>query len=169
MMRLLRVWQKEIILMYHACVFILNRPVLYYVLYQDFEHLASSPSQRGYAERELESWVLNSCQACVESAKLIIHNLHQSCQQEFGLQERTGLNWNEVQLLTAAYAVLLSVQNATDFSMAFRDVARIDGLLNLADALLYRSSTASLGFQRTYEFLINIRQGFTQSSPAAAS
>ncbi|KAK4948072.1 hypothetical protein LTR10_013126 [Elasticomyces elasticus] len=162
---------RELSVRYHACVFILNRPVLYWILYQNLEQTASPPSLSGaeeapVAERHLNAWVLDSCHACIESAKLIIYNLARSMPLSNGaVSYTTLLTWCDVQLLIGAYVVLLSVQTATQFSSEFRDQQQIDEILDLAEATLSGVSHISHGFMRTLEIITNIRQGFENPSP----
>ncbi|KIV80996.1 hypothetical protein PV11_08450 [Exophiala sideris] len=160
---------RELSVRYHACVFILNRPVLYWILYQNLEQTASPPSPSGaeeaaVAERHLNAWVLDSCHACIESAKLIIYNLARPM-PHCNSAHTTSLTWCDVQLLVGAYVVLLSVQTATQFSSEFRDQQQIDETLDLAEVTLSGVSDISHGFMRTLEIITNIRQGFENPSP----
>ncbi|KAL1969238.1 hypothetical protein VTN77DRAFT_492 [Rasamsonia byssochlamydoides] len=156
---------KELSLRYHACTFILNRPVLYFVLYQDLEHLATTPpgGVSAIAERHLDPWVLASCRDCIESAKLIILTLAQHRHQM--PIPRAGPNWCDVQLLVGSYAVLLSVQTASSFSPPFRDVTEIGELLDMAEDILSGVTATSPGYLRTLEMLTNIRHNFQNSTP----
>jgi hypothetical protein len=151
---------KEISLRYHACLLALNRPVLYWVLYEDLEN--STPSSGiVYAEQQLEPWIFASCRECIESAKLIILTLSWSLQCEGML-----LTWCETQLLVGSFAILLSVQTATSFSHAFRNTVEISQLLNSVEKLLATFGT-SIGGQQTLEILSNMRRNFEASSPVA--
>jgi hypothetical protein len=145
---------KEISLRFHACLLALNRPVLYWVLYEDLEN--STPSSGiVYAEQQLEP-----CRECID-AKLIILTLSWSLQCEGML-----LTWCETQLLVGSFAVLLSVQTATSFSHAFRNTVEISQLLNSVEKLLATFGT-SIGGQQTLEMLSNMRRNIEASSPVA--
>ncbi|KKA16353.1 hypothetical protein T310_10049 [Rasamsonia emersonii CBS 393.64] len=157
--------QKELSLRYHACIFFLNRPVLYFVLYQDLEHLATTPpgGVSAVAEQHLKPWVFASCRDCIESAKLIILTLAQHQRQV--PMPRAGPNWCDIQLLVGSYAVLLSVQTAPSFSAPFRDVAEIGELLDMVEEILSGVTETSQGILRTLEILTNIRHNFQNSTP----
>ena len=77
--------------------------------------------------------------------------------------------WTDIQLLVGSYAVLLSVQNATSFSSAFREVASIDEILDIAERVLSRVAARSLGYARTLEILMNIRHNFRVSTPGTVA
>ncbi|KAF7167778.1 hypothetical protein CNMCM6106_003221 [Aspergillus hiratsukae] len=152
---------KEISLRYHSCLLALNRPVLYWVLYEDLEN--SPPSSGiGHAEQQLEPWVFASCRECIESAKLILLTLSRSLQCG-GM----SLTWSETQLLVGSFAVLLSVQTSTSFSYAFRNTVGISQLLNTVEELLSTFGTVSIGGQQTLEMLSNMKRNFEASSPLA--
>lgn len=152
---------KEISLRYYSCLLALNRPVLYWVLYEDLEN--STPSCAPvHSEQLLEQWIFVSCRECIESAKLIILTLSWSLQCE-----GTRLTWCETQLLVGSFAVLLSVQTATSFSEAFRNTLEISQLLNTVLELLSAFGTVSLGGQQTLEMLSNMKRNFEASSPLA--
>jgi hypothetical protein len=136
--------------------------VLYFVLYQDLEHLATTPPG-GVSERHLESWVLTSCRDCIESAKLIILTLAQN-KLERSIP-RTDPSWCDIQLLVGSYAVLLSVQTASSFSAPFRNVTEIGELLDVAEEILSGVTATSPGFLRTLDILTNIRHNFQSSTP----
>lgn len=148
-------------------MFVLNRPVLYWVLYQDIEN-SNHPGIADGAERNLVAWVLNSCYTCIESAKLIVFNLTQSNVSQVGTFETPVLSWREAQLLIGAYAVLLSVQTASQFSPQFREQQEIDMVLDMAESAMACAAPLSLAFVRSLELLTNIRQGFQNPSPIAS-
>jgi hypothetical protein len=77
--------------------------------------------------------------------------------------------WSDIQLLVGSYAVLLSVQSATSFSSAFRDIAAIDEILDIAEQVLSWVTSSSLGYARTLEILVNIRHNFRVSTPGTVA
>ncbi|OJJ54903.1 hypothetical protein ASPSYDRAFT_435077 [Aspergillus sydowii CBS 593.65] len=165
---------KEISLRYHSCLLALNRPVLYWVLYEDLENSNPTPSSSSasgivYAEQQPESWLFPSCRKCIESAKMIILTLLSWARQcEGGEGEgMVSLTWCETQLLVGSFAVLLSVQTATSFSYAFPDAIDIGHLLDTVEELLSTFGTLSLADRQTLEILLNMKRNFEVSSPVA--
>lgn len=186
--------QKELSLRYHACISILTRPVLYFVLYHDLENsVTPSPGSALAADRYLEPWVFALCSNCIESSKVIImclakqlypssggieshtpfstQDYHADPANGFaGSRNRYLTTWSDIQLLVGAYAVLLSVQTAPSFSSTFRDVTSIDELLDTAEQVLSSLETScSLGYAKTLEILVNIRHNLRASTPGAAT
>lgn len=175
--------QKELSLRYLACISILTRPVLYFVLYQDLENSSTtSPGSVFAADRQLEPWVFAYCRDCIECSKVIILTLAQYLQQlrpeRTSFSPRTtdhevlrgnstcfGPTWCDIQLLVGSYAVLLSVQTASAFSLAFRDIPKIDEILDIAERTLSRVTSSSMSYANTFEMLVNIRQNFQNSTP----
>lgn len=166
--------------------------MLYFVLYHDLENsVTPSPGSASASDRQLEPWVFALCRDCIESSKVIILTLAQQFHQSTnGVDAHTPFSpldshavsrddlsspkngyatWTDIQLLVGSYAVLLSVQNATSFSSAFRDIASIDEILDMAERVLSWVTSSSLGYARTLEILANIRHNFRVSTPGTVA
>jgi hypothetical protein len=185
--------QRELAISYHAAIFTLHRPLLYFVLHEDMEQSAIMPSPPA-SHQHLEPWVLDNCRSCIESASIIIQLLspethstayggtnksftpnsasmsdHIESQSTPSSARNTGRlqyeSWTTTQLLTVTYAVLIQIQPIAAFAPIFRGSTDIDSLLDRAEATLDSSVVESLGTRRTLEYLRNIRYNSQTLSP----
>jgi hypothetical protein len=92
-------FEDELRFRYYATIFLVNRPVLYHVLYEKYEnHLQSSDGS------VQDPWVYESCHNCVQNATMIIllhSKRHQTMWRDY------FENWCNLQHLIAAYAIIL--------------------------------------------------------------
>jgi hypothetical protein len=136
----------------------LHRVVLYMIVYEDMEEVATPQSTR----REFEPWVLESCRSCTENAGLIILAQHAQYKSADTVPYHS---WCELQLLVGAYAVLLQVQSVPALAPMFRDLGEIDSLLDAAEMVLSNVPFTSLSTLRTLEALTNVRHNLTLQTP----
>ncbi|KAE8151356.1 hypothetical protein BDV25DRAFT_95835 [Aspergillus avenaceus] len=164
---------KELSLRYYACVFILNRPVLYSVLYQDLEELASAPEE-GNTEthRQPEPGVLTMCRDCIENAKLIVLTIfdclhHLVRPNEENADTMCYPTWCDFQLLMGSYALLLSVQTAPTAPTLFEGNTEIGGILDMAETAMHSMRSLSPSYSSCLDMLLNVRQNYQVSTPLA--
>ncbi|KAF4629864.1 hypothetical protein G7Y89_g8279 [Cudoniella acicularis] len=149
---------KELALRYYACHFMLHRPVLYMVVYEDMEEVATPTG----LHKDFEPWVLESCRSCTENAALIILSQYAQCKSPNSVPCHS---WCELQLLVGSYAVLLQVQSVPGLAPMFRDLGEIDSLLDAAEVVLSSVPFNSLSTSRTLEVLTNVRHNMTLQTP----
>ncbi|KAH7139851.1 hypothetical protein B0J13DRAFT_68285 [Dactylonectria estremocensis] len=149
---------REIAIRYSSCVFLLHRPVLYFFLHKDMEYTVRPPDNRNLHSNQ-EPWILESCRDCIENAALIIHFTYGLW--ESGHNERLPYhNWIDLQLLFAAYLVLLQVKSVTSLFPIFRNIGDLEELLNRVEQMLEDSPVKSLKNDMNLAILRNERQNF---------
>ncbi|KAH8897607.1 hypothetical protein GQ53DRAFT_817898 [Thozetella sp. PMI_491] len=156
---------KEIAVRYFSCIFLLNRPVLYFYLHKDMEYIVRPPDMQA-ALSDREPWILESCRDCIESAALIITICWVSSQDAAG---RSYRSWLDYQLLFAAYLVLLQVKSVASLAPIFRTLGDIEGMLDSVESMFDASPTASCQIQRSLAILRNERHNFEISSPGQSA
>ncbi|KAL1896368.1 hypothetical protein Sste5346_004753 [Sporothrix stenoceras] len=167
---------RETALRYFGCVFLLHRPVLYFFLHKDLEYTVRPPENVRTLHVDREPWVLESCRDCIESAALLIHlscltpeergtsagNEDGSCVEDiFG-------SWCNLQMLFAAYLILLQVRSVPSLMPVFRNIGDMDALLDKVErAFTTHPIHKSLVLDKTLAILQDERRNFEAASPLA--
>jgi hypothetical protein len=134
---------------------ILNRPILYFVLYQGFE--ASESAEGMSMSRPLDPWVLHACLDCAKSARLIIAIVAERVSQIGDHSTAMSLGWYNCQLVVGSYAVLLSFQISPSLFSTVPLFTELNGALDQAEAVLSQAGKSSLAFGTILKALRNIR------------
>ena len=109
-------------------------------------------------------WVLESCRDCIESAVLIILFLRKRLDYATGL-ESAHFSWFHMQLLFAAYLVILQVKAIPVLEQVARRAAEVDDLLDATESIFQNLPLQSVQVQTSLEILRNERGNFEASSP----
>ncbi|KIH87417.1 hypothetical protein SPBR_04705 [Sporothrix brasiliensis 5110] len=165
---------RETALRYFGCVFLLHRPVLYYFLHNDLENAARPPGHVRALHVDREPWVLESCRDCIESAALLIH-LSFPTPEERGTSAGTGGglcvedvfgSWCGLQMLFAAYLILLQVRVVPSLRPVFRNVGDADALLDKVErAFATHPVRRSLVLDTSLAILQDERRNFAAATP----
>ncbi|CAK7228850.1 hypothetical protein SBRCBS47491_007049 [Sporothrix bragantina] len=161
---------RETALRYFGCVFLLHRPVLYFFLHKDLEYTVRPPDNVRTLHVDREPWVLESCRDCIESAALLIHLW---CTPSF---ERTAEKWKPVedtygawcglQMLFAAYLILLQVRSVPSLQPVFRNIGDMDTLLDKVERVFASHPVrSSMALDKSLAILQDERRNFETSSP----
>ncbi|KAK5305153.1 hypothetical protein LTR99_004219 [Exophiala xenobiotica] len=137
---------------YHAALFLINRPVLYYVLHERLEHAATASELE---TSKNDPWVYESCYNCLQNAIMIVllHTQRPRMSTTDGIQ-----NWCNLQHLIAAFAILVQVQSSPDMSILIRNGVDINTLLDEAEEVLEQGMNRPANIRETLHILRNIRQ-----------
>ncbi|ERS98238.1 hypothetical protein HMPREF1624_05021 [Sporothrix schenckii ATCC 58251] len=164
---------RETALRYFSCVFLLHRPVLYYFLHNDLENTTRPPGHHAL-HVDPEPWVLESCRDCIESAALLVH-LSFPTPEERGTFPGTGGglcvedvfgSWCGLQMLFAAYLILLQVRAVPSLRPVFRNVGDADALLDKVErAFATHPVHGSLVLDTSLAILQDERRNFAAASP----
>ncbi|OAA63379.1 Zn(2)-C6 fungal-type DNA-binding domain protein [Niveomyces insectorum RCEF 264] len=163
---------REIALRYFGCVFLLHRPVLYFFLHKDLEYTVRPPGNTRTLHVDREPWVLESCRDCIESAALIIRLSCLSAADNGqdgrynAAVENTYQSWCGLQMLFAAYLLLLQVRSVPSLVPVFRNIGDIDTLLDLVEHAFARGyPVRSLVLEKSLAILRDERRNFDVASP----
>lgn len=156
-------FKDELRFRYYATIFLVNRPILYHVLYEKYENAVNSTSTDNPSQ---DPWVYESCHNCVQNATMIIM-LHSRRHQNG--QGRHFESWCNLQHLVAAYATILQVQNSPHMSVLLQDSGDADQLLDAAEVVLGQGLNRPANITETLAMLRHIRQNFQRNTPRAPS
>lgn len=102
--------QSELAFRYFSCEFLLHRPVLYFFLHRDIEYSVRPPPEP-HSPADMEPGVLASARECVRAAVQMVW---------FARQNMHGrLSWCDMQMLFAAYLVILQARGVGDLNGLF--------------------------------------------------
>ena len=165
---------RETALRYFGCVFLLHRPVLYFFLHKDLEYTVRPPENVRTLHVDREPWVLESCRDCIESAALLIH-LSCLTPEERGTSagnedgwcvEDVYGSWCGLQMLFAAYLILLQVRSVPSLMPVFRNIGDMDALLDKVErAFATHPVRGSLVLDKSLAILQDERRNFEAASP----
>ncbi|KAK5453329.1 hypothetical protein LTS15_006514 [Exophiala xenobiotica] len=143
---------------YHAALFLINRPVLYYVLHERLEHAATASELEASKN---DPWVYESCYNCLQNAIMIVllHTQRPRMSTTDGFQ-----NWCNLQHLIAAFAILVQVQSSPDMSILLRNGVDINTLLDEAEEVLEQGMNRPANIRETLHILRNIRQNLLRNN-----
>ncbi|CAK7204281.1 hypothetical protein SEUCBS139899_007036 [Sporothrix eucalyptigena] len=163
---------RETALRYFGCVFLLHRPVLYFFLHKDLEYTVRPPENVRTLHVDREPWVLESCRDCIESAALLIHLSCLTDQEraptkdESTTVEDTYGSWCGLQVLFAAYLILLQVRSVPSLQPIFRNIGDMDALLDKVERAFARHPVrSSLILDKSLAILQDERRNFEAASP----
>ncbi|KIX01281.1 uncharacterized protein Z518_09006 [Rhinocladiella mackenziei CBS 650.93] len=153
----------EVMFRYYAAVFLMNRPILYSVLYETLEHAARSPESEASKQ---DPWTYESCYNCVQNAIMIIllHTTRHHTNPHDYFE-----NWCNLQHLIAAHAIIVQVRNSPTMSILLRDSGDPSQLLDAAENVLERCLNRPATIRETLGLLRNIRQNFQRNTPRTPS
>lgn len=136
------------------------------------------PERRSSQQSDHEPWILESCRDCLESAALLIYVsgisldepvYHRSGEMEdvdeHWSPERTWRSWCDIQLLFAAYLILLQAKSAPALMPVFRNVGEVDGLLDRVERIFESLAVQSVKVEMSLAILRNERHNFDVASP----
>lgn len=142
-------------------MFLLHRPVLYYVLYEDYEKAVRTGDT---SHPKPDPWVYESCANCVQYATMIVllhAKRHRTSRHEY------FENWNNLQHLIAAYAIIVQVQTSPKMSVLL--CGDPSQLLDSVEFVLEEGLNRPLNVRETLNLLRNIRQNFQRHTPITPS
>ena len=148
---------------YYAALFLVNRPILYHVLYEKYENAVNSSSSDSSRQ---DPWVYESCHNCVQNAVMIVL-LHAKRRQN-GLCDHFE-SWCNLQHLIAAYAVIVQVQNSPQMSILLQESGDPAQLLDVTEAVLEQGLNRPSNIKETLEMLRHMRQNFQRNAPHTPS
>ncbi|CAK7233479.1 hypothetical protein SCUCBS95973_008608 [Sporothrix curviconia] len=172
---------REMALRYFGCVFLLHRPVLYFFLHKDLEYTVRPPENLHTLHIDSEPWVLNSCSDCIESAAMLIYFACARPPQQSSIFWRPVEDsygpWCSLQMLFAAYLILLQVRSVPSLEPIFSSVGDSDVLLDMVEhafathpmggaALVLEMDTPAV-LDQSLMILKNERRNFEAASPQA--
>ncbi len=156
-------FKDELRFRYHATIFLVNRPILYHVLYEKYENAVNSSSVEDSSQGP---WVYESCLNCIQNATMII--LLHSRRHQNG-QGHYFESWCNLQHLVAAYATILQVRNSPQMSILLQDSGDADQLLDAAEVVLGSGLNRPANITETLGMLRHIRLNFQKNSSRTPS
>ncbi|EQB54049.1 hypothetical protein CGLO_06159 [Colletotrichum gloeosporioides Cg-14] len=156
--------KREIALRYFACAFLLHRPVLYFFLHKDMEYTVRPPDTQALRSDQAP-WILESCRDCIEGATLFVHFSCISMDSQSSKMERSYRSWCDIQLLFAAYLVLVQVKSVPALVPIFRVLGDVENLLDQAERMFELFPVDSLKIRKSLEVLRSQRQNLDAASP----
>ncbi|KAK9360201.1 hypothetical protein V1504DRAFT_434083 [Lipomyces starkeyi] len=139
----------ELSLRYYTCIFLLIRPVLYFVLHEDMEY----PSELSSWEGQCQPWMVESSRRTVESMVMILlaHGERHALPSA-----RWYLSWCDIQVLMAAFMVLLQVRVTSLMDYILSPAGNLDNILDMAEVVLEDAPFVSVGVKRILDIVIRV-------------
>ncbi|KAJ0326014.1 hypothetical protein Brms1b_000231 [Colletotrichum noveboracense] len=110
-------------------------------------------------------WILESCRDCIEGATLFVHFSCISMDSQSSKMERSYRSWCDIQLLFAAYLVLVQVKSVPALVPIFRVLGDMENLLDQAERMFELFPVDSLKIRKSLEVLRSQRQNLDGASP----
>ncbi|KAF5529810.1 C6 zinc finger domain-containing protein [Fusarium mexicanum] len=152
---------RELALRYYTCIFLLNRPVLYFYLHEELEYNIR-PLDPATVNSNNGLWVHESCKNCIEAATLIIH-VHKMDAELSTTTEKAFVSWCDIQMLFAVYMVVLQLKTASPQRRGFKDAGEIESLLDTVMHVMERAPFTSANIERSLVIMKQERQGFSSA------
>ncbi|KAI8238999.1 Hexose transporter HXT13 [Colletotrichum sp. SAR 10_99] len=130
----------------------------------DMEYTVRPPDTQALRSDQAP-WILESCRDCIEGATLFVHFSCISMDSQSSKMERSYRSWCDIQLLFAAYLVLVQVKSVPALVPIFRVLGDMENLLDQAERMFELFPIDSLKIRKSLEVLRSQRQNLDAASP----